>query len=89
LALVVPTYDLIATRPLELLAILVIGGCLGVVGSGAGFTIVFGMLAYLFRYDQSSLKSKIMWRWSFSLRHSSDPVCISLRAAESRQEENK
>jgi hypothetical protein len=67
LVLVWPAYDLIAAHPLELLAIRIIGGFLGVVGSIAAVAISFGMLWYLVRYDRASVKSRVIWFMIFGL----------------------
>jgi len=63
--LVIPAYDRIQTNHLALLAIQVIGGCLGSVGSAAGLVIFIGMFAYLLACDRSS--SKQLWTLVFLL----------------------
>jgi hypothetical protein len=61
LALIVPLHDRIESNDIARLAFRVAGGCLGVVGAFAAFIIFFGMLIYLFRYDTSATKTKILW----------------------------
>ena len=45
----------------------VLGVAIGIIGTVSGFIIFFGMLAYLFRYDQMRIATKIMWILYFLL----------------------
>ena len=67
LAIVAPSYGRIASNNFALMTVQAVGACLGVVGAFAGLIIFFGMLAYLFRRDRSSVKRKSLWLAIFFL----------------------
>jgi hypothetical protein len=56
-----PWFSQIAANPSGLLTLRILGGAAGVLGAPASLVILFGMMTFCVREDNSSTSTKILW----------------------------
>ena len=56
-----PWFSQLSARPGGLLGLRILGGTLGVLGAPASFILLFGMMAFCARDDNSPRGTKVLW----------------------------
>ncbi len=60
-SMITPWFWQIAAMPKGLLLLRILGGTLGLFGGPASLVLIFGMMVFCFREDNSSTSAKVFW----------------------------